>query len=200
MGFFENEEKELVKEILRGSNNAFKKLINDNKRIVGSIVFKMLSSSEDREDIAQDIFIKVYTNLKTFKFESKLSTWIARISYTTCINHLKKNKPDLLDDVKKYDDFEEDISEAEKIEDTIFQLPDEIVSDSQRKIILDEEINSLPILWKTLLTLYHSEEMKYDEISKITGLPIGTVKSYLYRARNTLRKNLISKFQKEDIL
>jgi RNA polymerase sigma-70 factor (ECF subfamily) len=197
---FKNDEKALIKQILNGSNDAFKKLINENKRLAGSIVYKMISNSEDREDVLQDIFVKVYTNLSGFKFESKLSTWIAKISYTTCLNHLKKKKAELLDDINSGGEDEDSISETEKIQDEEVQLPDEIFSEGARKNVLMEEINTLPVLWKTIVTLYHSGEMNYEEISKITGLPIGTVKSYLFRGRKLLKEKLLNKFAKEDLL
>ena len=95
--------KRLIDKILAGDNNAFKSLIEEYQRLVSHIVFRMINREADREDICQDIFIKVFQNLAEFKFESKLSTWIAKIAYNRCINFLEKKRIPLLDDFSPED-------------------------------------------------------------------------------------------------
>ena len=76
----------LVNKVLRGDTYAFKSIINNTKGLTTQIIFKMIPNAEDRKDIAQDIYLKTFQNLGTFKFQSKLSTWIGQIAYNTCIN------------------------------------------------------------------------------------------------------------------
>ena len=89
----------LVRQILDGNELAFERLIRNFQRLVSHIVFRMIDNVSDREDICQDVFVKVYKNLKGFRFDSKLSTWIARIAYNRCINFLEKKKVVLYDDL-----------------------------------------------------------------------------------------------------
>ena len=196
----DNPDKALVNKILLNDNSAFRELIKNNQRLVFSVVFKMLGNVTDREDVCQDIFIKVYANISGFKFDSKLSTWVARIAYTTCINHLQKKKILLLNDimVSGYDD--DDSNAIDNIKDDSVETPDKSFFAKELKLRLEDELNALPPLYKTILGLYHQEEMGYAEIAQITELPIGTVKSYLFRARQQLKENLTKKYNKEDLL
>src|SRR4030042_4444550 len=81
-----------IERILAGDRVVFKTLVEDYQRLVSHIVFRMVSVKEDREDICQDVFLRIYQNLGDFRSESELSTWIARIAYNACLNHLDKRK------------------------------------------------------------------------------------------------------------
>ncbi len=181
-------DKYLVNRILGGDTPAFAIIIKNTESLVAQIIFKMISNPEDRKDLAQDIYLKVFNNLQGFKFQSKLSTWIAQVAYHACFDYLRKRKLILPDDIT------EEKTKGGRIEETIFSMEQkELVS------ILQRGIEQLPPVYQTLITLYHKEEMSYTEITQITGLPEGTVKSYLFRARKTLKENLVLKYQKEDI-
>lgn len=181
-------DKYLVNRILGGDTPAFAIIIKNTESLVAQIVYRMINNPVDRKDLAQDIYLKVFNNLPGFKFQSKLSTWIAQVAYHACFDYLRKRKLILPDDMT------EEETEGGRIEETIFSLEQkELVS------ILQKGIEQLPPVYQTLITLYHKEEMSYTEITQITGLPEGTVKSYLFRARKTLKENLVLKYQKEDI-
>jgi len=182
----------LIKQIQAGNSNVFRLIVDQYQRLVVHIVCRMVSNSLYREDLCQDIFLKVYQNLNQFRFESKVSTWIAKIAYNTCINHLKKKKIPLFDDYSGENESIENLSGYD-------QLPDVFVEQEDRKARIETEINQMSIRHRTILTLYHLDEMSYTEISQIMHLPISTVKSDLFRARKYLRKQLIAKYQKEEI-
>jgi RNA polymerase sigma factor (sigma-70 family) len=82
--------KVLIDKILAGNPNAFTQLVRQHERLVSQIVFRIVPSRHDREDICQDVFIKVYQNLDRFEYQSKLSTWIARIAYNTALNYASR--------------------------------------------------------------------------------------------------------------
>src|SRR5450759_2671385 len=82
----------LVKRVLHGDTNAFSTIIKNTEGLVTQIVYKMIPNSEDRKDIAQEVYLKAFQNLKSFRFQSKISTWIAQITYNTCLNFLDKKK------------------------------------------------------------------------------------------------------------
>lgn len=186
------EEKLLVQKILAGNQRAFGELIRNYQNLVGHLVFRMISNEYDREDICQDIFLKVYQNLTNFKFESKLSTWIARITYNTCLNFLEKKKVSLFDDMTPEEMSLDDLSGSAP-------LPDNLTVQQDISQRLQKEIRKLPLHYRTILTLYHLDEMNYREIGEITEMPEGTVKNYLFRARKILKERLNSQYQPEEL-
>jgi len=188
-----NDPKALVEKILAGNTDVFKKLIEQYQRLVSHVVFRMIPKQADREDICQDVFIQVYQNLGNFKFESKLSTWIARIAYNRCINYLEKKKTPLFDD----------LSLAEESIETQYDdgaAPDIFTEHQDRSSLLQSEIDKLPVQFRTILTLFHLDEMKYREIAEVMDLPEGTVKSYLFRARKLLKQKLLVKYEVDELV
>jgi len=183
------DEKYLVSEVLSGNRKAFVQLIKQYEGLVLHIVTPLIGVNEDREDICQDIFIKVYEKLNTFQFKSKLSTWIGNISYNSSINYLEKKKNILLSNIVS---TENELSFIDSIN---------IESDNPEKIIirkeditqLNQSINMLPEFQKTVVLLFYKEEMSLDEISKIMELPENTVKSHLFRAKNSLKQLMTKK-------
>ena len=186
------EPRQLIARIRAGDTHAFQAFIDQYKRLVTHIVFRMISNTADREDLCQDVFLKVYQNLDGFRFESKVSTWIARIAYNLCINYLQKKKVLLYDDRTPESESLEDFSGGHI-------LPDSFTEERDIASRVQNEIDELEIRFRTILTLYHLDEMSYAEIAQIMNLPEGTVKSYLYRARKRLKERLMEKYQKEEI-
>ncbi|MDH4158326.1 MAG: sigma-70 family RNA polymerase sigma factor [candidate division Zixibacteria bacterium] len=187
-----NAVEELVKRVVAGDLAAYETFVKRFQRLVGHIVFRMVDNQADREDIAQDVFVKIYQNLPGFQFECKVSTWIGKITFNTCANYLAKKKTPLLGDLgpkeATADDFTDDRAR-----------PDEMVEANDISSHLRREIAGLPVVYRTVLTFYHLEEMTYGEIARIMDLPMNTVKSHLFRARKALKERLMSKFLLEDL-
>lgn len=190
----------LVEKVLSGDTNTFSIIISNTERLVAQIVFKMIVNDEDKKDIAQDIYLKTYQKLKTFNFQSKLSTWIGQIAYNTCLNHLEKKKLILLDSF--YSDHETDDEKLEKLSGNKNSQNSDVENlffNTELSQILKNEIDKLAPLYKTLITLFHNEELSYAEIAQITELPQGTVKNYLFRARKILKESLLQNYIKEEL-
>lgn len=193
-------DKQLVQKVLQGENRAFALIIQLTEKLVASIVLKLIKDPEDQKDLAQDIYLKAYNRLSGFQFQSKLSTWIAQIAYNTCFDYLKKKKIPI-NDMHSIN--------LETGEDASFKENSEWISDNsdaglrlsnkERREILVTVIESLPPLFKTLITLYHQESLSYEEIGTITGLPSGTVKNYLFRARKKMKDILLDQYKKEEL-
>lgn len=188
----------LVDRVLRGDINAFSIIISNTERLVAQIVFKMIPNSEDKKDIAQDIYLKTFHKLGTFKFQSKLSTWVGQIAYNTCLNYLEKKKLVLISNFNSDNETDDEILYNPKIESEYYDT-ERIFFKNELVQILKIETDKLPPLYKTLITLYHNEELSYSEITQITELPEGTLKNYLFRARKTLRDNLLKNYKKEEL-
>lgn len=184
----------LVKQVLDGDTSAFGTIIKKTEGLVAQIVFKMINNSEDRKDIAQDIYLKTFKKLSSFKFQSKLSTWIGQIAYNTCLNYLEKKKLIILPKTES-----EGEALSSETTNTSNNETENLIFQKDLSEILISEIDILPPLYKTLITLYHNEELSYEEIAQITELPEGTVKSYLFRARKSLRESLLRKYKKEEL-
>ena len=189
--YFDNNlaDKHLIDKILHGDTRAFGVIVANTEGLVAQIVFKMISHPEERRDLAQDIYLKAFANLAQFKFQSKLSTWIARIAYNTCLSYLEKRKLVLPGDL--HENTADDAAGSHEEDTHLFR--------KERLDILQSEIEGLSPVFKTLITLYHHEELSYEEIGHITALPVGTIKSYLFRARKKLKDNLLTKFKKEEL-
>jgi RNA polymerase sigma factor (sigma-70 family) len=184
------DDKALVSQVLSGDRQAFRALIRQNERLVGHMIARLIDRHEDREELCQDVFLKVYEKLGEFTFQSKLSTWIATIAYRHGINHLRKKKIEILE-LPEGDEREQFIS-SENVE--------EDFSDQQLEGMVMSLIDQLPPHYKAILTLYHVQELSYPEIVEITGMPEGTVKNYLFRARQLLKEKVKLYLGKEEVL
>lgn len=173
------DEEKVITDILKGNLNTFRMVVRQYQNLVYSILNRMLTNDEDIEDIGQEVFIKVFENLKSFKKESKLSTWIAKITYNIAINYLKKEVKN------KYDDLEDRIDFQFSSE-----TPESKLIGKEFDQYLNQLIRELPLQYRTVITLYHLDELTIQEIGKITKFPEGTIKVYLLRARKLLKEKL----------
>ncbi|MFO7888971.1 MAG: sigma-70 family RNA polymerase sigma factor [bacterium] len=184
--------KELLSKVKAGDHSAFEIIIDKYRNLVIHIIFRMVSNSADREDLFQDIFFKVYKNIKHFRFQSKFSTWIGKIAYNTCLNHIKKHRPESIEQSILINSYINPFSDTEL-------LPDDQISLKEITDHVHKEIENLNYIYKTVLTLFHLENMSYKEIGTIMNIPQGSVKSYIFRARKELKKRLLSKFKDKEI-
>ncbi len=188
-------DRNLVKEVLEGNSTAFTTIIDNTQGLVIQIIYKMIKNPEDRKDLAQEVYLKVYHKLSSFKFNSKLSTWIGTITYNACLNFLAKKRIPILDVIDEEGNKSWNIVENSNTN----NQTESYIFNKESSQILALEIEKLSPLYRTIITLYHNEELSYKEIGKITDLPEGTLKNYLYRARKQLRKNLLLNYKKEDL-
>jgi len=170
---------ELIAQILSGNMNAFTFLVNRYQKLVVHITGRLIQRYDELEDVCQEVFLKVYQNLGKYRNECKLSTWIATIAYNTSINYLRK--------FKKGEEVDPDDSAALRNL-TDYKSDDFEKADLHRYI--REQIENLPVHYRTVLTLFHLEEFSYQEIEQITGMPEGTIKSYLFRAKALLKEKI----------
>jgi len=187
-------DRRLVTAVLNGDRYAFGLIIKKTEGLVAQMTFKMISSPGDRKDIAQDVYLKAFKNLSGFKFQSKLSTWIGQIAYNTCLHYLEKKKLVLMDNFGEDSEFPIVHFNKDLKNDT-----EDLVFNKELAVMLQTEIEELKPLYKTLISLYHQEELSYAEIAEITSLPEGTVKNYIFRARKTLKENLLLKYKRNEL-
>ena len=149
----------------------------------------MIDNPEDRKDIIQDVYLKVFRHLPGFRYEAKLSTWIANIAYNTCVNFLERRKLLLLGDVFPG----EGGNEAD------WNVAEANLMGKQLAGIIGEKLQQLSPIYRTLIVLFHQEELSYADIGQITSLPEGTIKSYLFRARKQLKDSVLAEYKKDEL-
>jgi RNA polymerase sigma factor (sigma-70 family) len=181
------DENEIIAQVLKGETRAFEKLVEQYEQLVFYVISRLIKDQDDKEDVCQEVFIKVHKNLGTFKFQSKFSTWIGRIAYLTAINYLKAKKIS--------SDYPADLDNFYFSTET----PDTLLDKKDSAAYMNKLIGEMPIQYRTVITLYHLNEFSYSEIEEITGMPEGTVKSYLFRARKLLKEKLELHFKNEDL-
>ena len=194
-------DQQLVAQVLGGNTAAFGPIVQRTEGLVMQLVFKMIHHPADRPDVAQEVYLKVFKNLAGFKFQAKLSTWIGQIAYHTCLHYLEKKQLVLVDlsEQKPDDSSEEGRSPPLDLIAGPDYDPETALFDQDLASILSTAIEQLPPLYRTLIALYHQQELSYEEIVQITSLPDGTVKNYLFRARKLLKQHLLARYQRDDL-
>ena len=188
----EHDSLEIIRRIKSGDKQAFELFIKQYEKLVFHIVYRMIPEQREKEDICQDIFIKIYQNLDTFQFRSKVSTWIGAIAYNTCLNYTQKKRALLFNDHTPQGITLDSINGH-------MHPPDKYTEEQDLKNQIQSAVESLPQIYRTAISLYHVEGMSYNEISQIMDLPEGTVKSYLFRARKKLKEMLTIKYREEPL-
>ncbi len=194
-------DQQLVAQVLGGNTAAFGHLVQRTEGLVTQMVFKMIRHPADRPDVAQDVYLKVFKNLAGFKFQAKFSTWVGQITYNTCLHYLEKKQLVLVDPSEPGPDSASE--EGRRAPPAPVAGPDHdpetALLSHDLSGILSAAIEQLPILYRTLISLYHQQELSYEEIAQITSLPDGTVKNYLFRARKLLKQHLLARYQRDDL-
>jgi RNA polymerase sigma factor (sigma-70 family) len=183
------DDRALVSQVVSGDRMAFKQLIKQHERLVAHMIARLIDHREDREELCQDVFLKVYEKLGEFNFQSKLSTWIATIAYRHSVNHLRKRKIEV-NDIPEEESFTSHFISDED--------PQEKIEDNEMNVLILKLIDQLPVQYKVIVTLYHIDQMNYQEIEDVTGMPEGTVKNYLFRARHLLKEKVKKYLSKEE--
>ena len=183
-----SEDEELVKAVLARAPGAFERLVTRHQKLVWHMVYRMVQHPEDARELSQEVFLRVYERLEQYRYESSLSTWIGRVAFSVAARHLEKKR---LPMHEPREGDEEGEPAWQQVADG-FDL-EAACADHETTQLLQEAIDKLPPLQRTLVTLYHLEEMGIGEIAEVTGQPEGTVKNYLFRARAKLRATLETK-------
>jgi RNA polymerase sigma-70 factor, ECF subfamily len=179
-----NSDRALVEAALANAAGSFERLVREHQGLCWHIIYRIVHHREDAEDLCQETFLRVHRYLRQFRFESALNTWIGQIAYSVALRYMQRRRLPLLTDAEDMTD----ISLVENVRDGVdieaVSMNTEIVGH------VHDAIDSLPPLQRTLMTLYHVEGLSIADVSRITGLAGGTIKSHLFRARFKLRTTL----------
>ncbi len=175
----ERTDSELVSRCLKGDNEAFSELISRYKRLIYSVAYKFSTDNEEVNDMAQEAFIKIYRSLSRYDDQYKFSTWSVKVATNICLDHVRRKK---LNSVS--------LDEIENFTGT-GNSPEEYYLRKEKSQVLKDAINDLPEIYRVPIVMYHQKGMSYKEISEYLGKPMSIIKNRIFRARNTLKENLV---------
>ncbi|MFC1631411.1 sigma-70 family RNA polymerase sigma factor [Candidatus Omnitrophota bacterium] len=167
----------LIERFLSGDEQGFTMLVEKYKDKIVNIVYSLSSQTQHADDIAQEVFIKVYQHLSAFKKRSEFATWLYRITVNTTYNYLKK--------MGRLVPLDSSVLAAILRKDAADDL-----GANERKQLLEQALNSLPFNFRSVIVLKEIEGLSYKEIAKVLGMRLGTVESRLFRARQMLKEKL----------
>lgn len=171
------DDKTLCKEVLAGNTDSFTILAHKYRRRILALGYSFFKNGDDAEDFLQDVLVKIYTSLSSFRGESSFSTWLMRVSYNTAVNSIKRRKT--------YVSLAEDFDVMDPDEN-----PEEEHIRRCSRDAVRAAMETLPERFRVCVDLYFFYDMPYADISDVTGLPVNTIKSHVFRAKKILREKL----------
>ena len=184
-------DKDVIAQAREGRDSAFRELIRRYERPVFSVIYRMVRDRELSEDLAQDTFIKVLNALDKYDPSYKFSSWIFKIAHNTTVDHLRKKRPDTLSLEGSPHARTQEQAEATSFTPVDTSGSPEYYAESQEiGSEIEAAIGEIRPEYREAILLWHVEGRPYDEIAEIMDLPLGTVKTYIHRGRNELRKKL----------
>jgi RNA polymerase sigma-70 factor, ECF subfamily len=178
----EQDDMHLVAASRNGDQDAFAILVQRHQRRVFNLVFRMLQNYEEASEITQETFLAVWQGLPSFRGEARFSTWLYRIAYNCCLKQLEQRKRDKTLQMA---------IQAERMPDLNIEEQANAEFEAHAcQALVRNQLSTLPTKYRIVLILRHLQEMTYEEMAEILMLPIGTIKTHLFRARNLLKERL----------
>ena len=177
-------EEDLIRQSCQGDQDAFAVLVRNHQRRAFALAFRMLNNYDEAAEAVQEAFLAAWQGLHTFRGEARFSTWLYRVVYHCCLRVLEQRRRDTRD---------LDAATAQAEHRAVLEAGQEIpslVTDRERQESIQEAINTLPGKYRAVLILRHLQELTYEEIAQVLNLPVGTIKTHLFRARNLLKERL----------
>jgi RNA polymerase sigma-70 factor, ECF subfamily len=179
----EQDEALLVAASRRGDQDAFAQLVQRYQRRIFNLVFRILQQYDEATEITQETFLAAWQGLPSFRGDARFPTWLYRIAYNCSLKQLEHRKRDRA------------LQAAMQAEQVLQHVDDSVRADFEleahdRQTMIQEQISNLPAKYRIVLVLRHLQEMTYEEMAEALTMPIGTIKTHLFRARNLLKERL----------
>lgn len=176
----ENDDAQMVTASKNGDQDAFSLLVQRYQRRVFNLVFRMLQDYEEASEVTQEAFLAAWQGLPGFRGEARFSTWLYRISYNCALKQLETRKRDkaLQTALQAEQTFE-----GEDPKNALLEMLD-------NQEMVQEQLSQLPPKYRIVLILRHLQDMTYEEMAEVLTMPVGTIKTHLFRARNLLKERL----------
>ncbi len=184
-------DQDVVAHALQGRETAFRELIGRYERPVFSLIYRLVRDRERAEDLSQDTFIKVLNHLERYDPSYKLSSWIFKIAHNTALDHLRKKRPETLSlDGSPHARTAAEIEATTLTPASSDESPEAYTASKELGAEIERAIGLLRPEYRTAIVMCHVEGRPYDEIARIMDVPLGTVKTFIHRARKELMREL----------
>jgi RNA polymerase sigma-70 factor (ECF subfamily) len=181
--YTEQDEALLIDASKRGDQDAFAQLVQRYQRRTFNLAFRILQQYDEASEITQETFLAAWQGLPSFRGDARFPTWLYRIAYNCSLKQLEQRKRDrALQDAMQAEQLLRHTGDGERT--------DAALEARERQSMLHEQLASLPAKYRIVLVLRHLQEMTYEEIAETLTMPIGTIKTHLFRARNLLKERL----------
>jgi RNA polymerase sigma-70 factor (ECF subfamily) len=185
------DDRELATLAAKGREGAFRELLKRYERPVFSLIYRMVRDRTLAEDLAQEAFIRAFNAIGSYNTSYKFSNWIFKIANNHTIDHLRKRRLETVSiHGSPHATTQDEVSQTSVVLEAGDESPQELVEHRELGGQIEEAIGELREEYRTVILLRHVEGYAYDEIAEIMDLPLGTVKTYLHRARNELKIRL----------
>jgi RNA polymerase sigma-70 factor (ECF subfamily) len=174
-------DEQIIGRVRGGETRMFGELVRRYQDPVYGMVARFVGGSEDAQDVAQEVFLRVFRGLDGFKGESKFSTWLYRITYNLCADWLRRNR--------RPDRSAAAVEEADSLPDGRVDLEEGFLEEEQR-VAVRHALSELDEKYRSVVDLHYYQKLSYDQIAVVLDMPVKTVETRLYRARKTLRESL----------
>lgn len=182
------DERALARAAARGDRDAFARLVDSHKRRVHALCFRLLGDAEEARDAAQECFVRAWSAISSFDTAQPFAPWVLRIARNHCFDVARRRLP-----ANREVRLDADTSEGEapfELSDPDAHAADQRLEGAQRSAAVAVAVANLPPRYREVIHLFHVEQMAYKDIAAVMDVPIGTVMTWLYRARAKLRETL----------
>ncbi len=179
------EELALIERARSGDQDAFSLLVRLHQRQIYALALRMLHDSEEATEATQEVFLSAWQGLRTFRGDARFTTWLYRIAYNYCLKQIEHQRRDAATRAELAATTAREHSPASTI-----SANHALDAERQMRETVRSEINNLPAKYRAVLILRHLQELSYEEMANIMRMPVGTVKTHLFRARALLKERL----------
>lgn len=180
----ELDDQELVLASKRGDQDAFAQLVQRYQRRIFNLVYRMLQQYEEANEITQETFLAAWQGLPSFRGEARFATWLYRIAYNCALKQLETRKRDRA--------LQTALQAEQALEgESTFESASAQIDVREQQALVQEHLSHLPAKYRIVLILRHLQDMTYEEMAEILTMPVGTIKTHLFRARNLLKERLL---------
>lgn len=197
LGVTKLQEEALVEAIIAGDIGQFENLVDTYKDRVFSMAYKFTGSTDEGQDLAQEIFLLLYKNIPSFKGESSLATWIYRVALNRCLDWQRQQRREKLFTFKPIHTQQGDEWDIFNVLPSPCKTPEESVLNKEEAELVHLAIHQLSEKYQQVIILYYFQELSYQEIGIILNIPVRTVETRLYRGRQRLKEIITKTMDKE---
>ncbi|MGE5618940.1 MAG: RNA polymerase sigma factor [Sphingomonadaceae bacterium] len=188
-------DEQLAERAALGDAAAFGELVERHQRFVFNLCLRALRDYELASEVAQDVFLRAWRSIGSFRGQARFTTWLYTIAHNLCMNRIGGLERDARQLVGEEDAAEELARIPSREED-----PAEAYEKKELRGWIHRQIDRLPDRYRMVITLFYLQELSYQEIAEVTGLPIGTVKTHLFRAKEMLRRGMEDEVPPEPVV